>query len=294
MGEAWKEKFGRNYYEFVYKDVLFVCLDTEDPPGEEPPRIGAEQLAWLKKVLEDNKSVRWTMVFLHKPFWSYAKPDKAWAEVEGLLKGRKYTVFAGHLHQYNKAVRQGMNYYTLATTGGASLMRGLDYNEFDHVVWVTVKKDGPVFANVMLDGVLREDLAPIAGDEEGVTELYRRPVYPVAARVSYKGKPLVGARIGLRGIGKERGQPFAEGFSDADGRVRFSTYRAFDGVPAGEYAVLVEVRKPFFNPDGTLGKDLFDGRFATPAKTPFRFAVKPGPDNKLTLDIKGDEKKEGK
>jgi predicted phosphodiesterase len=29
---VWQERLGRNYYHFVYKDVLFLCMDTEDPP----------------------------------------------------------------------------------------------------------------------------------------------------------------------------------------------------------------------------------------------------------------------
>src|SRR5262249_11738876 len=67
MGDVWREKFGRTYYEFLYKDVLFVALDSEDPPKDNKyGRISAEQVAWLKKVLEANASVRWTLVFLHK------------------------------------------------------------------------------------------------------------------------------------------------------------------------------------------------------------------------------------
>lgn len=286
--DLWKEKFGRTYYEFVYRDVLFLALDSEDPPGKSEPSIGAAQLAWLRKVLKDNDKVRWTFVFLHKPFWFYPNYEKlGWSEVEKLLKGRNYSVFAGHLHQYNKAVRQGMNYYTLATTGGDSRMRGVDtYKEFDHITWVTMKKNGPVVANILLDGVLREDLAPINGsDEEGVAELYRRPVYPVVVHAVYKdGTPIVGARVALVGIGKERGQPYADGFSEADGRVRFSTYRAFDGAPANEYAVLIELRRPHFNPDGTRGKDYFDGRYASPAKSPFQVLLKPA-ENKFRLVV---------
>src|SRR5262249_35503528 len=30
--KLWQEKFGRRYYHFVYKDVLFLILCTEDPP----------------------------------------------------------------------------------------------------------------------------------------------------------------------------------------------------------------------------------------------------------------------
>ena len=39
MAEAWKEKFGRSHYEFVYRDVLFLSLNSEDVPGHEPGTI---------------------------------------------------------------------------------------------------------------------------------------------------------------------------------------------------------------------------------------------------------------
>ena len=50
-------------------------------------------------------------------------------------------MFAGHIHRYQKFVRQGMNYYQLATTGGGSKLRGLRYGEFDQIAWVTVQED---------------------------------------------------------------------------------------------------------------------------------------------------------
>ena len=31
---------------------------------------------------------------------------------------------------------------------GSSRMRGVPYGEFDHIVWVTMKKDGPLLANI--------------------------------------------------------------------------------------------------------------------------------------------------
>src|SRR5262249_4393292 len=154
---VWKEKFGRTYYHFVYREVLFVILDSEDPPNNKAGSISADQRDWLKKVLADNKEVRWTFTYLHKPMWLHPKPDPSWDEVEKLLAGRKHTVFAGHVHTYSKAVRNGgNNYYALATTGGSSMMRGVEYGEFDHLVWVTMKKDGPVMANLLLDGILKE------------------------------------------------------------------------------------------------------------------------------------------
>jgi len=36
MLRLWKERRGQPYYHFVYKDVLFLVLDTEDPPMDMP------------------------------------------------------------------------------------------------------------------------------------------------------------------------------------------------------------------------------------------------------------------
>jgi hypothetical protein len=286
MAEMWKEKFGRSYYEFVYRDTLFVALNSEDPPNANPGKISSDQIDWLKKVLEANKEVRWTLVFLHKPMWFYAKPDPSWAEVEKLLKGRKHTVFAGHVHRYNKAVRNGgMNYYMLATTGGDSRLRGTEYGEIDHIVWVTMKKDGPIVANILLDGILREDLSTFASEEEGVKEYYRRPTHPVRAKVYFDGKPASGAYVALRGTGKEPRQPYADGFVEADGSLKLSTYSAFDGLPAGEYSVIVVMRKPFFLPGGQLGPNTYPEKYGDAKTSGLTFTVKPGDENKLELEL---------
>src|SRR5262245_66619881 len=82
-----------------------------------------------------------------------------------------------------------MDYLQLATTGGGSKLRGLEYGEFDQIAWVTMKPDGPRIANVLLDGVLPVDLQPPASDEKGVVQR-RVPVYPVRGKVILNGKPL--------------------------------------------------------------------------------------------------------
>jgi hypothetical protein len=41
----------------------------------------------------------------------------------------------------------------LATTGGGSSLSGVKDGKFDHFVWVTMTAQGPVLANLMLDGV---------------------------------------------------------------------------------------------------------------------------------------------
>src|SRR5262249_39589786 len=124
-------------------------------------RFGAEQLAYVKRVLEENRKARWTLVFLHRPVWTYMNVARTgWLDIERALAGRRYTVFAGHKHRYERFVRNGQRYYMLATTGGVSKLRGAPLGAFDHLVWVTMKPDGPVIANLMLEGIFPEDVRP--------------------------------------------------------------------------------------------------------------------------------------
>ena len=159
----WKARFGPPYYHFIYGNVLFLVVDTEDPPlaqhVELRPDIGPEQVAYFRRVLAENPDVRWTMVFMHEPCWEGAtkEPHAGWVEIEGELSKRDYTVFAGHWHHYTTYERHGYNYYVLATSGGGSELRGPAYGEFDHFVWVTMKDTGPVIGNILLDGVLGPD-----------------------------------------------------------------------------------------------------------------------------------------
>lgn len=157
MSEEWHRKFGRSYYDFRYHDCLFLVLNTEDlPKKDQPYNISRTQQEWAQEVLRQNADVRWTFVFMHKPTWTYPEADhveRGWAAIEDALQGRPYTVFAGHKHQYAKYLRKGREYYMLATTGGGSDLSGLANGRFDHIVWVTMKNDGPVIANLLLDGI---------------------------------------------------------------------------------------------------------------------------------------------
>ena len=72
MADVWQARFGPSYYSFVYRDVLFVCLNTESP---ESTRLSEPQLHWLEDVLAAHTDVRWTLVFLHKPLWAYVNSE---------------------------------------------------------------------------------------------------------------------------------------------------------------------------------------------------------------------------
>ena len=66
--------------------------------------------------------------------------------------------------------------------------------------------------------------------------------------------------------------------------MRLSTYSAFDGVPAGEYKVTAELRKPFFTPDGKRGPNLLPARYSSTETTPLVVTIKPGK-NELTIEL---------
>ncbi|MEO6992049.1 MAG: metallophosphoesterase, partial [Lacunisphaera sp.] len=152
--DAWKKRRGDPWYSFVYKNVLFVCLNTEDRPFG---GLGGQQITWAKQTLADHPDVRWTLLFFHRPLWM-DQDEAGYEQVRAALKGRNYTVFSGHLHHYVAGERDGMKHYVLATVGGESKVRGNEVGEFDHLTWVTMKSTGPIVVNLQLDGIVPDDV----------------------------------------------------------------------------------------------------------------------------------------
>jgi len=165
---VWLERHGPTYYHFQHRDVLFLCLDSEEVGGENGGIASdGEQLAYFRQVLAEQRSASWTVVFLHKPLWE--TPDPGWLALEAALAGRQYIVFAGHRHQYARTIRQDRRYIRLATTGGMDVVKGppvgrevsILAGRFDAVTWVTMTPDGPVIANLMLDGIWPENVTTV-------------------------------------------------------------------------------------------------------------------------------------
>jgi hypothetical protein len=111
--KVWFERVGANrgYSHFVYKDVLFLMLSTEDPPkkditegmednylrikaGQVPPAeagamireledwagrvsVSDAQVNYFKDVLKANPKVRWTFAFMHSPPWAQSAPKSS-------------------------------------------------------------------------------------------------------------------------------------------------------------------------------------------------------------------------
>ena len=187
---VWAERYGPRYYSFVYGNVLFLALDTEDYPepsmreiyqmradflnlrktdpaaADKLPyralkesrtgEIGPEQSAYFEKAIADNPDVRWTILLMHKPVYERAG-DGGLARIEAALASRPYTLLNGHLHRYSYSQRPTStgvqrDYIMLGTTGGE---RGFDGSAgaVDHFMWMRMGRDGPSIANIRLDGV---------------------------------------------------------------------------------------------------------------------------------------------
>jgi len=167
MVNIWKERYGETYYHFVYRNVLFLCLNSEDAPDEideEEFPFSQKQINFVRQALKANPDVCWTMVFLHKPVWfierrvgETALEKSGWAEIESMLKDRRHTVIAGHVHRYTQNIRNNSKYITMSTMGGSRGFGSPIFGQFDHVMWVTMTNNGPIMANLMLEGIWDED-----------------------------------------------------------------------------------------------------------------------------------------
>ncbi|MFM1879321.1 MAG: hypothetical protein RLZZ241_2187 [Bacteroidota bacterium] len=188
MRKFWENRIGARYYHFLYKDVLFMVLDSEDYtearfqemfiardsalkilngsiPGKYenstyynmPERthgaMSKIQFEYFSKVLQDHPNVRWTFVLMHKPLW-LRDDTQGLGPLEARLNGRNYTVINGHLHRISYQKRQGMDYLMLGTTGGSQTPG--DSAVFDHVSLVRMKNE-PIITHLKLEGILQTD-----------------------------------------------------------------------------------------------------------------------------------------
>lgn len=186
--KVWFDRVGadRGYSHFVYKDVLFLLMSTEDPPKNDPDpeleekyesvkagevsaaegraiveeleawagkvNISDDQVAYFERVLAENPDVRWTFGFLHTPAWAQPDPGN-FARIETLLADRPYTMFGGHTHTYDYTRRNGRDYITMGMTGGLAPEQ-MTTGNMDHLAWVTMTEQGPVISNLLLNGIL--------------------------------------------------------------------------------------------------------------------------------------------
>ena len=262
---------------------MFLSVNSEDGKAS---KVTPEQAASIAKALDENGGVRWTMVFVHKPMWAEKDLEaNGWAAVEKALEGRKYTVFCGHVHRYQKYVRNGMNYYQLATTGGGSKLRGTEYGEFDHLTWITMKPDGPLIANIMMDGILPENLKLPEVNEPG-TVVKKQPLHAIKGKLTLDGQPLAGVTVTFAQQEAPKGfkVAYADGLTGADGAFTLSTYENFDGIPAGKYKVTVVKTGRGYYDGEQPAKSLLPEKYSKGATTPLVAEIKEG-SNEIDLAL---------
>jgi hypothetical protein len=89
----------------------------------------------------------------------------------------------------------------------------------------------------------------------------RVPVYPVEAKITYKGFPAAGAFVTFHAKSPRPDVPAPRAEVNKDGVVKISTYDGGDGAPEGEYVVTVEWHKLV-----KQGADLVQGPNVIPLK----------------------------
>lgn len=122
--------FGPLWYAFEHKNCWFIVLFTDEGDRttgrkgfSEPElqRMSPEQFRWLETTLEKTKDADQVFVFQHQPRWqNQAHYGNDWDRVHDLFvkAGNVSAVFAGHTHTMRYEKRDGIEYFTLSTTGG--------------------------------------------------------------------------------------------------------------------------------------------------------------------------------
>jgi hypothetical protein len=197
--QVWRERYGATYYSFVYKDVLFMVLDSEDGSRPSPPpemkekierynRLQKEDPAKAKEELAEfmsdesvvaalttpvefpDKQMAWIKktladhanvrwTFLFLHEPAWENPSESFKAIQGLLKDRDHTFIAGHLHYYDYDNIDGHEHITMGPAGASFHHEGP--GNVDHIMWVTMTENGPEMANIALKGVFdRKGLDP--------------------------------------------------------------------------------------------------------------------------------------
>ena len=197
--EVWLERRGADYYYFVYYDVLFMVLNSEDDSRPEPPpeikegikvynRLQVEDPEAARKMLEEfmtseavvaglgqpvefpEKQMTWIKKTLDENAdvrWTFLfmhepcweNPSESFKSIENMLKERDYTLFGGHLHYYDYDKINNREYITMGPAGASFHHDGP--GNVDHIMWVTMTEDGPQMGNIALKGLFdRKGLDP--------------------------------------------------------------------------------------------------------------------------------------
>ncbi|MCC6510811.1 MAG: hypothetical protein IT423_17025 [Pirellulaceae bacterium] len=113
--------------------------------------------------------------------------------------------------------------------------------------------------------------------------------YAIVGTITVDGKPVSGLQLSLHSdTGVDQKQPtFPQGQTDAEGKVKFSTYADGDGAPAGSYKMTASWQD--YNPvaRGFSGPDKLKKKYSDPATTPLTITVTDQVPNDIgTIELK--------
>jgi hypothetical protein len=195
---VWRDRHGATYYHFLYKNVLFLVLDSEDPPRKAPDGIKEKLALYNKLQVEDPPKAQAMLAefmadeaviaALGKPVefgeqqmtyiesvleqnadvrWTFLflhepaweNPSDSFKAIQGLLANRDHTFFGGHLHYYDYDDIDGSEHITMGPAGASFHQEGP--GNVDHMMWVTMTENGPQMGNIALKGIFdRKGLDP--------------------------------------------------------------------------------------------------------------------------------------
>ncbi len=160
--QFWREDFGRTYYSFDYKGCHFLIFNTEEERIDGRGPAWRKMMDWAKADLAASVEARQTYVFFHKPMWDDPRFMDDWAELEGYLGARRFTVVAGHEHYHSTEFRNGNTYVIQSATGGGiQLSDAKKWGGFHSFGFVTVDGAESCYAVVEPEGgIWPVDVAP--------------------------------------------------------------------------------------------------------------------------------------
>jgi hypothetical protein len=100
-GALFRDAFGDTSYSFDHRGVHFIALDNV---SQGKPKVGAEQLAWLRKDLARFPTTAPIVLFTHRPLFDL-RPDWEWFTgdgdqvLEAIAPYENVTVLYGHIHR---------------------------------------------------------------------------------------------------------------------------------------------------------------------------------------------------
>lgn len=198
--EAWAERRGPKYYHFIYKDVLFIALDTEDAERPMPENMEEDIATYNRLKKKDLKAAMEFMIeWMKKPeaqeaFGHHAKVEFPESQIQWLSEvlenntdvrwtfvflhepvwdnpsesfEKLNTLFKDRDYTFFAGHTHYYDYdlingheYITVASAGAAFTYDGPGN-MDHLMLVTMTEKGPEFANIALKGIFdRHGLDP--------------------------------------------------------------------------------------------------------------------------------------